>query len=75
MKTLMKDTQHLSRSLAIALEQVSHHPPISAFYISNKKDGFCISGSILAKSKFYGRECLFKVGNSEGYMERNKALP
>ncbi|XP_031420208.1 oxysterol-binding protein-related protein 5 [Clupea harengus] len=35
-------------------EQVSHHPPISAFYVSNKKDGFCISGSILAKSKFYG---------------------
>ncbi|KAL4613464.1 oxysterol-binding protein-related protein 5-like isoform X1 [Arapaima gigas] len=35
-------------------EQVSHHPPISAFYISNKKDGFCINGSILAKSKFYG---------------------
>uniref|UniRef100_A0A3Q2ZDR8 Oxysterol-binding protein n=1 Tax=Kryptolebias marmoratus TaxID=37003 RepID=A0A3Q2ZDR8_KRYMA len=35
-------------------EQVSHHPPISAFYISNRRDGFCISGSILAKSKFYG---------------------
>uniref|UniRef100_A0A9J7Z3J9 Oxysterol-binding protein n=1 Tax=Cyprinus carpio carpio TaxID=630221 RepID=A0A9J7Z3J9_CYPCA len=35
-------------------EQVSHHPPVSAFYISNRKDGFCISGSILAKSKFYG---------------------
>ncbi|MCJ8735807.1 hypothetical protein PDJAM_G00251690 [Pangasius djambal] len=35
-------------------EQVSHHPPISAFYVSNKKDGFIISGSILAKSKFYG---------------------
>lgn len=35
-------------------EQVSHHPPISAFYISNRKDGFSISGSILAKSKFYG---------------------
>uniref|UniRef100_A0A4W4ESI4 Oxysterol-binding protein n=1 Tax=Electrophorus electricus TaxID=8005 RepID=A0A4W4ESI4_ELEEL len=35
-------------------EQVSHHPPVSAFYISNKKDGFCIGGSILAKSKFYG---------------------
>ncbi|XP_018608134.2 oxysterol-binding protein-related protein 5-like isoform X2 [Scleropages formosus] len=35
-------------------EQVSHHPPVSAFYVSNKKDGFCISGSILAKSKFYG---------------------
>ncbi|RXN14123.1 oxysterol-binding -related 5-like protein [Labeo rohita] len=26
----------------------------AAFYISNRKDGFCISGSILAKSKFYG---------------------
>uniref|UniRef100_A0A3P8VKJ3 Oxysterol-binding protein n=1 Tax=Cynoglossus semilaevis TaxID=244447 RepID=A0A3P8VKJ3_CYNSE len=35
-------------------EQVSHHPPISAFYICNRKDGFSIRGSILAKSKFYG---------------------
>uniref|UniRef100_A0AAX7U5U7 PH domain-containing protein n=1 Tax=Astatotilapia calliptera TaxID=8154 RepID=A0AAX7U5U7_ASTCA len=33
---------------------VSHHPPISAFYVCNRKDGFSISGSILAKSKFYG---------------------
>ncbi|TFK08652.1 Oxysterol-binding protein-related protein 5 [Platysternon megacephalum] len=35
-------------------EQVSHHPPVSAFHVTNRKDGFCISGSILAKSKFYG---------------------
>nr|XP_057931478.1 oxysterol-binding protein-related protein 5 isoform X2 [Doryrhamphus excisus] len=35
-------------------EQVSHHPPISAFYVCNRRDGFSISGSILAKSKFYG---------------------
>ncbi|XP_059539661.1 oxysterol-binding protein-related protein 8 isoform X3 [Myotis daubentonii] len=42
-----------SKTFYIA-EQVSHHPPISAFYVSNRKDGFCISGSILAKSKFYG---------------------
>uniref|UniRef100_A0A3Q3X1Q3 Oxysterol-binding protein n=1 Tax=Mola mola TaxID=94237 RepID=A0A3Q3X1Q3_MOLML len=34
-------------------EQVSHHPPISAFYVCNRKDGFSISGSILAKSKYY----------------------
>ena len=27
---------------------------MSAFYVSNRKDGFCITGSILAKSKFYG---------------------
>ncbi|XP_004393846.1 PREDICTED: oxysterol-binding protein-related protein 5 isoform X2 [Odobenus rosmarus divergens] len=35
-------------------EQVSHHPPVSAFHVSNRKDGFCISGSIAAKSRFYG---------------------
>jgi len=27
---------------------------VSAFYVSNRKDGFVLSGSILAKSKFYG---------------------
>ncbi|KAI5632018.1 oxysterol-binding protein domain-containing protein [Phthorimaea operculella] len=35
-------------------EQVSHHPPISAFYVSNRKDGYVVEGSLLAKSKFYG---------------------
>ncbi|KAK3704129.1 hypothetical protein QZH41_019029, partial [Actinostola sp. cb2023] len=34
-------------------EQVSHHPPVSAFYVSNRTDGYVINGSILAKSKFY----------------------
>ncbi|XP_071497434.1 oxysterol-binding protein-related protein 8-like, partial [Diadema antillarum] len=42
-----------TRTFYIA-EQVSHHPPVTAFYITNRKEGFCISGSILAKSKFYG---------------------
>lgn len=42
-----------SRSYYIA-EQTSHHPPISAFYISNRQDGFSLNCSILAKSKFYG---------------------
>ncbi|XP_063244066.1 oxysterol-binding protein-related protein 8 isoform X2 [Bacillus rossius redtenbacheri] len=35
-------------------EQISHHPPVSAFYVTNRQEGFCISASILAKSKFYG---------------------
>ena len=35
-------------------EQVSHHPPISAFHVTNRSEGFAISGTILAKSKFYG---------------------
>lgn len=42
-----------SRTFYLA-EQVSHHPPVSAFYVSNKKDGYVISSAILAKSKFYG---------------------
>ncbi|XP_067656218.1 oxysterol-binding protein-related protein 8-like isoform X1 [Haliotis asinina] len=42
-----------SRTFYVA-EQISHHPPVSAFFITNRRDGFNISGSILAKSKFYG---------------------
>ncbi|ESO91605.1 hypothetical protein LOTGIDRAFT_217357 [Lottia gigantea] len=42
-----------SRTFYMA-EQISHHPPVSAFHITNRHDGFSISGSILAKSKFYG---------------------
>lgn len=46
--------------------QVSHHPPVSAFYVSNKKDGFCMSGSITAKSKFYGEGALGDGGRMAG---------
>ncbi|XP_064275634.1 oxysterol-binding protein-related protein 8 isoform X3 [Passer domesticus] len=53
-----------SKTFYIA-EQVSHHPPISAFYVSNRKDGFCLSGSILAKSKFYGNS-LSAILDGEG---------
>lgn len=42
-----------SRTFFVA-EQISHHPPVSAFYCSNRKDGFSIGGSVLTKSKFYG---------------------
>uniref|UniRef100_A0A1A9ZBM1 Oxysterol-binding protein n=1 Tax=Glossina pallidipes TaxID=7398 RepID=A0A1A9ZBM1_GLOPL len=45
--------QNSSRTYFIA-EQVSHHPPVSAFYVTNRQEGFSISCSILAKSKFYG---------------------
>jgi hypothetical protein len=33
---------------------VSHHPPITAFYVTNRKEGYCLHGNILARSKFYG---------------------
>ena len=39
--------------------QVSHHPPISVFHVTNRKDGFNISGGILARSKFYGEYMLW----------------
>ncbi|XP_028160969.1 oxysterol-binding protein-related protein 8 [Ostrinia furnacalis] len=42
-----------SRTYYVA-EQVSHHPPVSAFYVSNRKEGYVIEGSLLARSKFYG---------------------
>ncbi|XP_065165540.1 oxysterol-binding protein-related protein 8 isoform X2 [Atheta coriaria] len=42
-----------SKTFYIA-EQVSHHPPVSAFYVTNRQEGFSITASILAKSKFYG---------------------
>ncbi|XP_026747918.1 oxysterol-binding protein-related protein 8 isoform X3 [Trichoplusia ni] len=47
--------QHTAESYTYYVaEQVSHHPPVSAFYVSNRKDGFVIEGSLLARSKFYG---------------------
>ncbi|CAG0885136.1 unnamed protein product [Cyprideis torosa] len=35
-------------------EQVSHHPPVSAFYVTNRQDGYTVSATVLCKSKFYG---------------------
>jgi len=35
-------------------EQVSHHPPVSAFYGSNRAAGFVLNGSIYFRSKFTG---------------------
>ncbi|CAH0562663.1 unnamed protein product [Brassicogethes aeneus] len=47
--------QHPNGSKTFYLaEQVSHHPPVSAFYVTNRQDGFAIHASILARSKFYG---------------------
>ncbi|XP_014227907.1 oxysterol-binding protein-related protein 8 [Trichogramma pretiosum] len=42
-----------SRTFYLA-EQLSHHPPVSGFYVTNRQDGYTISATIIAKSKFYG---------------------
>ncbi|CAF0861310.1 unnamed protein product [Adineta ricciae] len=47
-------TKNDSKTFYIA-EQISHHPPITSFYVSNRKEGFCIQGNILTRSKFYGK--------------------
>jgi hypothetical protein len=51
-------------------EQVSHHPPVSAIYIENRKQNITINAQIYAKSKFLGNSaaCL-SVG--EAYVNLN----
>lgn len=47
------NTKTDSKTFYVA-EQISHHPPVSSFYVTNRKEGFCIYGTVLARSKFYG---------------------
>jgi hypothetical protein len=42
-----------SKTLYLA-EQVSHHPPISAVYMTNRKKNFVLKGVLKPKSKFHG---------------------
>ena len=42
-----------SKSFMLA-EQVSHHPPVSAIYIENRKKNISINAHIWTKSKFLG---------------------
>ncbi|XP_068228302.1 oxysterol-binding protein-related protein 8 isoform X3 [Palaemon carinicauda] len=42
-----------SRTFYVA-EQVSHHPPMSALFVTNRQEGFSVTATVLAKSKFYG---------------------
>lgn len=50
---VLDKSQH-SKAYFIA-EQVSHHPPISAFHCSARKAGWAVGGSLLAKSSFNGK--------------------
>eukprot|EP01135_Chromosphaera_perkinsii_P001192 Nk52_evm3s161 gene=Nk52_evmTU3s161 len=50
-------------------EQVSHHPPVSAFYFENRTRGLCLNGHIWTKSKFYGNSVgSVLVGKSSLYL-------
>lgn len=52
-RTHWYDPKTQSKTFYIA-EQVSHHPPVSSFYVTNRKVGFCIYGSVTTRTKFDG---------------------
>eukprot|EP01107_Rhizomastix_libera_P016449 TRINITY_DN686_c1_g2_i2.p1 TRINITY_DN686_c1_g2~~TRINITY_DN686_c1_g2_i2.p1 ORF type:complete len:464 (-),score=137.41 TRINITY_DN686_c1_g2_i2:347-1738(-) len=45
-------------------EQVSHHPPVSAFYLLNRADGWAVDGTIIFKSKFWGTSAGCELGGN-----------
>ncbi|KAK5575108.1 hypothetical protein RB653_010364 [Dictyostelium firmibasis] len=45
-------------------EQISHHPPVSCIYLSNRKDGYTMSGTINPRSKFLGNSMAVIVDGS-----------
>ena len=50
-----------SQGLYVA-EQVSHHPPISAFYYCSPENKLVISGELRPKSKFLGNSVVNEMG-------------
>ncbi|MBN3302649.1 OSBL2 protein, partial [Amia calva] len=55
---LLGETYELTRDeqgFRFISEQVSHHPPISAFYSESLNDDFVFHGSIYPKLKFWGK--------------------
>ncbi|KYQ90821.1 oxysterol binding family protein [Tieghemostelium lacteum] len=48
----------------LVAEQISHHPPVSCVYISNRKDGYTMSGIINPRSKFLGTSMAVIVDGS-----------
>ncbi|KAK8808476.1 hypothetical protein WA158_008377 [Blastocystis sp. Blastoise] len=45
-------------TISYIAEQVSHHPPVSAFYLENQTMGYCVEGYIWTKSQFTGNSAL-----------------
>jgi len=48
-------------------EQVSHHPPISAFHFANRKAGWILNAAIKPKSKFLGNSAA-SIMDGEGFL-------
>lgn len=51
-------------------EQVSHHPPISAYYYSNPENNIIMKGNISPKSRFLGT-CVVNFMDGENYIVLN----
>lgn len=50
----LDQSSNCSESLTFVAEQVSHHPPVSAFYAENKDKGISCCAHIYTKSKYLG---------------------
>ena len=59
-----------SRTFFVA-EQVSHHPPISAFHVTNRKGGYTITCSLLSRSK-YGGNSVSAILDGKARLHLNK---
>ncbi len=47
----------------LVVEQVSHHPPITAYRIRNEKHGLTMEGYHLQRTYFKGRPCIERIGH------------
>lgn len=54
-------------------EQVSHHPPVSAFYFENRKSNIVFNGHIYTRSKFLGNSaaCIMEGQSQLYFINRN----
>ncbi|EGC29466.1 hypothetical protein DICPUDRAFT_84515 [Dictyostelium purpureum] len=57
-------TLNTSSQAILVAEQISHHPPVSCVYISNRNDGYTMSGVINPRSKFLGTSMAVIVDGS-----------
>ena len=54
-------------------EQVSHHPPVSAFFFENRKSNVLFNGHIYTRSKFLGNSaaCIMEGQSQLYFINRN----
>lgn len=49
----LKLSDQMTKTFYVA-EQISHHPPVSAFHCVNRNQGYMVSGVVQVSSNYYG---------------------